>query len=85
MDYVIYSRSMTIRMDPREGQNPKLLAMGAAYLSDRAVFLLRVACRASVERVRSCRGERPVSAVESETGRRVFVDMACFPFLSGDW
>ena len=47
-----------------------LLAEGAAYLSDRAVFRLRVACRLSRERVRSCRGERPVSAVESETGRR---------------
>ena len=45
------------------------------YLSDRAVLRLMVACRASVERVRSCRGERPVSAVESETGRRVFLDI----------
>ena len=52
------------------------------YLIDRAVLRLRVACRLSRERVRSCRGERPVSAFESETGRRVFVDMAGFPFLS---
>ena len=37
------------------GQKPMLLL----YLSNRAVLRLRVACRASVERVRSCRGERP--------------------------
>ena len=52
-----------------------LPAEGAAYLRDRAVLRLSVAWRLSRERVRSCRGERPVSAFESETGRRVVLDI----------